>query len=121
MRRKRVLNVLKYDNSDVLWGHGRSGDWLVLGNYVYTVRWPFVPSHFMTPLQYTVISVTLKVALEVDTWTWVHLYTVAFFAFFISAANTRDATGLGHCMVSVRAHLQLHVYGRWPAWFRCWR
>ena len=50
-----LLNIYR---EDVVWSNGKNGDYLVLGNAVYTC---------------VIVTVILKAALEKSSWTWLSL------------------------------------------------
>lgn len=74
--------ILAYGN-ETIWGNGKSGDYLVLGNIVYTV-WKslsFIDGHTfqlwfqrisfaISFMQYVVVTVCLKAGLITNHWTW---------------------------------------------------
>nr|CAG4643715.1 EOG090X00X3 [Lepidurus arcticus] len=76
---------------DVLWGNGRDGGYLVLGNAVYT---------------YVVVTVCLKAALETYAFTWLTWLAIGgsmatWFLFFIIYSNLWPALPIGANMIGM--------------------
>ncbi|KAG7206905.1 hypothetical protein KM043_000800 [Ampulex compressa] len=74
---------------DVIWGNGRDGGYLVLGNFVYT---------------YVVVTVCAKAGLIINSWTWVtHLATwgsiILWFLFILIYSNFWPALNVGAVML----------------------
>lgn len=69
------LPMLCYEN-EIIWGNGKSGGYLVLGNIVYTVRvmnflmFGADGNWFALFFQYVVVTVCLKAGLITNSWTW---------------------------------------------------
>ncbi|KAH8299708.1 hypothetical protein KR044_004998, partial [Drosophila immigrans] len=60
---------------EAIWSDGKTSDYLMLGNMVYTVRCTVVMENYMEficlyALQYVIVTVCLKAGLITSSWTW---------------------------------------------------
>ena len=65
---------------DVVWGHGKQGGYLLLGNVVYSVKFHQLNISFLYFIflityllfQYVVVTVCFKAGLVTNSWTWLN-------------------------------------------------